>query len=65
MTKAKPGYYFFTICANCGKEIVLHPAPSPDEEDFPTSISTRVTCPHCGTEHTYKPSEMGRGEVVE
>jgi len=64
MSKAKPGFYFFTVCAHCGKEIVLHPDPS-DEEDFPTSRSMHVTCPHCGAGHTYKPSEMRRGEVVE
>ena len=35
MSKVKPGYYFFVVCVNCGKEIILREAPSPKEKEFP------------------------------
>jgi DNA-directed RNA polymerase subunit RPC12/RpoP len=63
MSKAK--YHFFAICANCGKEIVLHEAPSPQQEEHPKSRGSTATCPHCKTTHTYMGREMGRGEIGE
>ena len=61
MPKAKLGYYFFVVCVNCGKEIILRDAPSPKEKELPKMRSIETNCSRCGAEHTYHPSKVGRG----
>jgi DNA-directed RNA polymerase subunit RPC12/RpoP len=62
--RVKPGYYFYVLCVNCGKEIIFARAPSPQEEETPEIMrGMSLQCPHCGEEHTYY--QMGRGEVAE
>ena len=61
MPKAKPGFYFFVVCVNCGKEIILRDAPSLKEKELPKMRSIETNCSRCGAEHTYHPSTVRRG----
>ena len=61
MPKAKPGFYFFVVCVNCGKDIILRDAPSPKEKELPKMRSIETNCSRCGAEHTYHPSTVRRG----
>ena len=65
MSKVKPGYYLFVVCVNCGKEIILREAPSPQEKESPKMRSMETNCSHCGANHTYHPGTIGRGIVEE
>ena len=61
MPKAKPGFYFFVVCVNCGKDIILRDAPSLKEKELPKMRSIETNCSRCGAEHTYHPSTVRRG----
>src|SRR6185369_10717117 len=39
----------------------LRDAPSPKEKELPKMRSIETNCSHCGAEHTYHPSTIGRG----
>jgi RNase P subunit RPR2 len=55
----KPGTWrYFVLCKKCNERIDAGKAPSPDE--VPVVNSLRVTCRHCGTENTYRGTEVGR-----
>src|SRR6185436_14129540 len=51
MPKAKPGFYVFVLCVNCGKEIILRDAPSPKEKELPAMRIIEANCSRCGAEH--------------
>jgi len=61
MPKAKPGFYVFVLCVNCGKDIILRGAPSPKEKELPAMRIIEANCSRCGAEHTYQPSTVRRG----
>jgi hypothetical protein len=66
MTPTKPGeWYFFIVCHNCEREILLSEAPSPEQEKAPKIQGGKVTCPHCQSARTFQPSQVGRGRVPE
>src|SRR5712692_3839977 len=66
MTPTKPGgWYFFIVCHNCQKEILLSEAPSQEQEKTPKVQGGKVTCPHCQSARTFEPSQVGRGWVAE
>ncbi len=66
MTPTKPGgWYFFIVCHNCEREILLSEAPSPEQEKAPKVQGGKVTCPHCQSARTFQPSQVGRGRVPE
>jgi endogenous inhibitor of DNA gyrase (YacG/DUF329 family) len=64
VTLAKPGgWYFFVACASCGKPIMFQEASPLAEDEHPAGAT--LTCPHCGAEHSYLPSQVQRGQVDE
>ena len=51
MSKMK--YHFFAICANCGKQIVLHEAPSPSARGVPQIEGFHSQMPSIAKQRTH------------
>jgi len=60
----KPGWYFFIECNKCTVKIAVSEAPGPEQEPNPMVRSVTVTCQACGTEDTYPPDQIYRGQYM-
>ena len=60
MPKAKPGFYFFVVCVNCGEDIILRARPVSEKGSPKMRASNKLLWLWSGA-HLYHPSTVRRG----